>query len=489
MLCARHSITPSLCLCGAKPMPIRANYPCATCQRETRSASRATLGPVADRGAPQDWHACEPGGLLQVDDDIEHFKEHAQRGGGLRAGQNVHRERRSSNGSAFQPGRTVSHEPIRKAGRVLQAIDSTSMDGRPARVPRLAILALVESLTPRARCGGPRRQDARRARPRRAATSGHCETNTFTHRTKTSLALACARRPRMSRQGARPPRPGAGCASHYACSMRKVVAAVVAIASVAVLAARPARAGCNNTCDMVLDAVSAAPPLPTCARATLSSQTCLCEVWLMLTNACTTPLDTVDFGFRGCPEGGPCSVPPSAQNSVALAVDSAGKKQWLLHVRQDNVDYALTISATITDFNGSPGGCQAGGGSRRIGDPIALAAVLAALMGCVFRRRRCISARTVPSTTARASVSPTPHGPASTCPRSTARRRGQTREEARGGLCRGCAFKLRERAAMRREHMRWRRGQRYFCGSNARRNQGMTRRTFQSRESATLAHG
>jgi hypothetical protein len=135
--------------------------------------------------------------------------------------------------------------------------------------------------------------------------------------------------------------------------MQRGVASLAVVASLA-LATRPARAGCENTCDVVLEPVSATPALPACAQATLSSQTCLCEVWLMLKNSCATPLDTVDFGFQGCPAGGPCSVPPSAQNSVALAADGDGKKQWLLHVRNDNTDYALSISVTVANFNGSP---------------------------------------------------------------------------------------------------------------------------------------
>jgi hypothetical protein len=169
--------------------------------------------------------------------------------------------------------------------------------------------------------------------------------------------------------------------------MQRGVASLAVVASLA-LATRPARAGCENTCDVVLDPVSATPALPACAQATLSSQTCLCEVWLMLKNSCATPLDTVDFGFQGCPAGGPCSVPPSAQNSVALAADGDGKKQWLLHVRNDNTDYALSVAAVVANFNGHPSGCEAGSAAGRNADPVALTVGLGALVGLVFWRRR-----------------------------------------------------------------------------------------------------
>jgi MYXO-CTERM domain-containing protein len=108
----------------------------------------------------------------------------------------------------------------------------------------------------------------------------------------------------------------------------------------------------------------------------------------MIKNSCATVLDTVDFGLKGCPAGGPCSVPPTAQNGVELWVDGDGKKQWLFHVQNDSTDYALSISATVANFNGNPGGCEVGGAPGRKADPVGLTVGLAALVGLVFWRRR-----------------------------------------------------------------------------------------------------
>ena len=169
--------------------------------------------------------------------------------------------------------------------------------------------------------------------------------------------------------------------------MRKSGTSALLAASIAALAARPASAACINTCSMELDALVVTPPLPACATITLTPQTCICEVELTLVNTCATSFEAIDFEFYGCDSTAPCSVLPSYKDSAAVAIDGAGDPQWVLHVENAGVEYALAISAHVPAFNANPSSCAIAGLPRRTRDPAPMALGAIAMVGLVGRRR------------------------------------------------------------------------------------------------------
>ena len=168
--------------------------------------------------------------------------------------------------------------------------------------------------------------------------------------------------------------------------MRKAIA--TAIFALCVVANRPAQAVCINTCSMVLNPISVAPPLPACATVTLVGETCICEIQMTLANSCSTAFNAVDFSFYGCTPATPCRVIPSGENTAAEAIDGTGSKNWILHVENAGVDYALTISANVTAFDDNPNSCSL---SRRMpaNTNAAEGAIgIALLVGSAARSRR-----------------------------------------------------------------------------------------------------
>ena len=165
--------------------------------------------------------------------------------------------------------------------------------------------------------------------------------------------------------------------------------ALLAACSIA-LSARSAAAVCINTCSMTLAPLSVTPPLPACVTVTLAAQTCICEVQLTLANSCSTEFDAVDFEFYGCASTVPCTVLPSYENGAALAIGGTGQPQWVLHVVNEGVEYALSISTNVTAFNANPSSCAfAAGPHRGTTNPVVIAIGAAGLVGLVRRLRRC----------------------------------------------------------------------------------------------------
>jgi hypothetical protein len=106
-------------------------------------------------------------------------------------------------------------------------------------------------------------------------------------------------------------------------------------ALVLLLVTRPAYAGCPNSCELALGAITVDPPLA-CVTIAATADTCDCGVFASLTNGCTTALSAVDFQFNSCgPPGGsvseftrPCPVvDPNMVASSKLRTGGTGRKQ------------------------------------------------------------------------------------------------------------------------------------------------------------------
>jgi hypothetical protein len=171
-------------------------------------------------------------------------------------------------------------------------------------------------------------------------------------------------------------------------AMRLPPLSVLLAACSVALNARSAAAICINTCSMTLGPLSVTPPLPACATVTLTAQTCICEVELTLANRCSTEFDAVDFEFYGCASTVPCTVLPSYENGAALAIGGTGQPQWVLHVENASVEYALSISANVTAFNANPSSCAIADPHCGTIEPIVIAIGAAGLVGLVARRLR-----------------------------------------------------------------------------------------------------
>jgi hypothetical protein len=107
-----------------------------------------------------------------------------------------------------------------------------------------------------------------------------------------------------------------------------------------------------------------------------------------LANRCSTEFDAVDFAFYGCASTVPCTVLPSYENGAALALDGTGQQQWVLHVVNAGVEYALSISTNVTAFNANPSSCAFAGPHRGTAKPVVIAIGAAGLVGLVRRLRR-----------------------------------------------------------------------------------------------------
>ena len=171
---------------------------------------------------------------------------------------------------------------------------------------------------------------------------------------------------------------------------RGLVALALAV-GVLTVAPRDARAGCPGTCQIAVGALASTPALPACAAITLMGQTCDCGVFVDLTAHCSgQPLTSgtcTAFTASSGDAGVACGVVGGA-TSFELRAMGNGDHHWALDVSDGTTTYALSIDATVTDYD-SGSGCDVvprrpGAGELAIG---LLATALAFVMAS--RRSRC----------------------------------------------------------------------------------------------------
>jgi len=143
-----------------------------------------------------------------------------------------------------------------------------------------------------------------------------------------------------------------------------------------------ARAGCPNPCDVSVDPPVVDPPVPDCAKVSSGGETCDCDAYLAVANACTDAITVLDGSF--CIDRQCDAAPPRQTSLIHWRTATGGHNTWSVRLQTPD---GTVHTATVTAEAQFGGGCSiaAVGGVAKPGWTIALS-VLA------FYRRRVLRA-------------------------------------------------------------------------------------------------
>ena len=129
-----------------------------------------------------------------------------------------------------------------------------------------------------------------------------------------------------------------------------------------------AHAACPNFCELEVSDPVVGPPL-SCLVLTTDADMCSCELSFIARNRCTNTIEALDFEFDYCFHGTivkPCTmvIHEAGKN---FPLDTLGHHEWTLHLRSDQGEHTVQLSAEVTSFDNGRCFCSAPGrgGSER----------------------------------------------------------------------------------------------------------------------------
>jgi hypothetical protein len=167
-------------------------------------------------------------------------------------------------------------------------------------------------------------------------------------------------------------------------------AILLMVAGVGILAARAARAGCQNACSATAEPMAVTPPLD-CATFQALPQTCDCALLVSVVNGCPAALQATGFTWSSCQTAAGAgaancvAVEPGGRGSLFLKVNTPGRSAWSLELAAGDGTHTVDVALQVTSFD--HGGCAIASTSH---EPawIAVTALLAGLAGRRATRRR-----------------------------------------------------------------------------------------------------